>query len=185
VDAARVHADLAEQVNSALARPADVRYIWGDALADLDRVSPRARVINLETSVTSSDTLGLFGPSSGVAAALMAAAERPSVVTAVVSRGGRRDLAGAALDLVTAPTLLIVGGRDEVILQLNRQALAQLRGDKELVVIPGATHLFEEPGAVEQVARLATDWFVRHLTSSSEPRWSRSSSGTLSWLRPV
>jgi putative phosphoribosyl transferase len=107
--------------------------------------------------------LGLFGASTGAAAALIAAAERPSIVRAVVSRGGRPDLAGAALDRVTAPTLLIVGGRDEVVLQLNRQALERLRGEKQLVVVPGATHLFEEPGALNQVAQLATDWFVAHL----------------------
>jgi pimeloyl-ACP methyl ester carboxylesterase len=107
--------------------------------------------------------LGLFGASTGAAAALIAAAERPSVVRAVVSRGGRPDLADAALDRVTAPTLLIVGGRDEVVWQLNRQALVRLRGDKQLVVVPHATHLFEEPGALNQVAQLATDWFVAHL----------------------
>jgi putative phosphoribosyl transferase len=94
----------------------------------------------------------------------MVAAERPSVVGAVVSRGGRPDLAGAALDRVTAPTWLIVGGRDEVVLELNRQAFARLRGERQLVVVPYATHLFEEPGALDQVARLATEWFVRHLT---------------------
>ena len=106
---------------------------------------------------------GLFGASTGAAAALIAAAERPSIVRAVVSRGGRPDLAGAALDRVTAPTLLIVGGRDEQVLQLNRQALARLRGEKQLVVVPNATHLFEEPGALDQVAQLARDWFVAHL----------------------
>jgi pimeloyl-ACP methyl ester carboxylesterase len=107
--------------------------------------------------------LGLFGASTGAAAALIAAAERPSIVRAVVSRGGRPDLAEAALDRVTAPTLLIVGGRDDVVLQLNRQALVRLRGAKQLVVVPNATHLFEEPGALNQVAQLATDWFVAHL----------------------
>ena len=107
--------------------------------------------------------LGLFGASTGAAAALIAAAERPSIVRAVVSRGGRPDLAGAALDRVTAPTLLIVGGRDEQVLQLNRQALARLRGEKQLVVVPNATHLFEEPGALDQVAQLARDWFVANL----------------------
>jgi pimeloyl-ACP methyl ester carboxylesterase len=108
--------------------------------------------------------LGLFGASTGAAAALVAAAERPLAVRAVVSRGGRPDLAGAALDRVTAPTLLIVGGRDDVVLELNRRALARLRGEKQLVVVPNATHLFEEPGALDQVARLATDWFAQHLT---------------------
>jgi pimeloyl-ACP methyl ester carboxylesterase len=108
--------------------------------------------------------LGLFGASTGAAAALTVAADRPSVVRAVVSRGGRPDLAGAALDRVTTPTLFIVGGRDEVVLELNRQALARLRGEKQLVVVPHATHLFEEPGALNQVARLATEWFARHFT---------------------
>jgi putative phosphoribosyl transferase len=112
---------------------------------------------------TTSLPLGLFGASTGAAAALIAAAERPSIVRAVVSRGGRPDLAGAALDRVTAPTLLIVGGRDDEVLQLNRQALVRLRGKKQLVVVPHATHLFEEPGALNQVAQLATDWFVAHL----------------------
>jgi pimeloyl-ACP methyl ester carboxylesterase len=107
--------------------------------------------------------LGLFGASTGAAAALIAGAERSSIVRAVVSRGGRPDLAGAALDRVTAPTLLIVGGRDEVVLQLNRQTLERLRGEKQLVVVPGATHLFEEPGALNQVAQRATDWFMAHL----------------------
>ena len=107
--------------------------------------------------------LGLFGASTGAAAALIAAAERPSIVRGVVSRGGRPDLAGPALDRVTAPTLLIVGGRDEVVLQLNRQALMRLRGEKQLVVVPNATHLFEEPGALDHVARLARDWFLAHL----------------------
>jgi putative phosphoribosyl transferase len=106
---------------------------------------------------------GLFGASTGAAAALIAAAERPSAVRAVVSRGGRPDLAGEALDRVTAPTLLIVGGRDEAVLELNRQALARLRGEKRLMVVPGATHLFPEPGALSQVARLATEWFTRYL----------------------
>jgi pimeloyl-ACP methyl ester carboxylesterase len=105
--------------------------------------------------------IGLFGASTGAAAALVAAAERPDEILAVVSRGGRPDLAAAALTRVRAPTLLIVGGRDELVLELNQQALAQLPGEKQLVVVPGATHLFEEPGALEEVARLAADWFVR------------------------
>jgi putative phosphoribosyl transferase len=107
--------------------------------------------------------LGLFGASTGAAAALVAAAKRPTRVRAVVSRGGRPDLADAALEIVTAPTLLIVGGRDEVVLRVNRQALSRLGGPKQLQVVPGATHLFEEPGTLDQVARLATDWFGEHL----------------------
>jgi putative phosphoribosyl transferase len=108
--------------------------------------------------------IGLFGASTGAAAALIAAAERPDGVRAVVSRGGRPDLADEALDRVVAPTLLIVGGRDEVVIDLNRDALARLRGAKEMVLVPGATHLFEEPGTLERVAQLATDWFASHLT---------------------
>jgi putative phosphoribosyl transferase len=107
--------------------------------------------------------IGYFGASTGAAAALVAAAERPDSVSAVVSRGGRPDLAGAALAQVRAPTLLIVGGRDQPVLALNQQALVHLKGEKQLVIIPGATHLFEEPGALEGVAALARDWLVRHL----------------------
>jgi putative phosphoribosyl transferase len=107
--------------------------------------------------------VGLFGASTGAAAALVAATERPDEVAAIVSRGGRPDLAGPALALVRAPTLLIVGGADEFVLELNRRALELLQTEKQLVIIPGATHLFEEPGALEQVARLAADWFLRYL----------------------
>jgi putative phosphoribosyl transferase len=109
--------------------------------------------------------LGLFGASTGAAAALVAAARMPDQVAAVVSRGGRPDLAGAALASVRQPTLLIVGGRDEVVVDLNRRALEDLSGEKRLDVVPGATHLFEEPGALEEVAELATDWFAHHLTA--------------------
>jgi pimeloyl-ACP methyl ester carboxylesterase len=111
--------------------------------------------------------IGYFGASTGAAAALVAAAVRPDVVAAVVSRGGRPDLAGAALTQVRAPTLLIVGGDDGQVIQLNREALAQLRGEKQLLIVPGATHLFEEPGALDEVARLARDWFERHLVSAT------------------
>jgi dienelactone hydrolase len=107
--------------------------------------------------------IGYFGASTGAAAALMAAAVRPDAVSAVVSRGGRPDLAGAALMHVRAPTLLIVGGNDGQVIQLNRAALAELRCEKQLMIVPGATHLFEEPGALDEVARLARDWFHRHL----------------------
>lgn len=106
--------------------------------------------------------LGLFGASTGAAAALIAAAQRPQRVRAVVSRGGRPDLAEAALDNVTAPTLLIVGGHDEPVVELNQQALQRLSGERELKVVAGATHLFEEPGALQDVARLATNWFLDH-----------------------
>jgi pimeloyl-ACP methyl ester carboxylesterase len=110
--------------------------------------------------------VGLFGASTGAAAALVAAAERPADVRAVVSRGGRPDLAGAALARVRAPTLLIVGGRDTQVVELNRLALEALgAAEKQLVIVPGATHLFEEPGALDEVARLAADWFSRYLGS--------------------
>jgi len=105
--------------------------------------------------------VGLFGASTGAAAALLTAAARPDDVGAVVSRGGRPDLAGDALPRVRAPTLLIVGGRDEVVLDLNRRAYDRLTCKKQLEVVPGATHLFEEPGALDQVAALAADWFTK------------------------
>ena len=108
--------------------------------------------------------LSYFGASTGAAAALIAAAEAPTGVAAVVSRGGRPDLAGERLARVHAPTLLVVGGRDEVVLELNRLAQARLGGPSRLEVVPGATHLFEEPGALEAVAALAGDWFVEHGT---------------------
>ncbi len=107
--------------------------------------------------------LGCFGASTGAAAALIAAAERPDRVRAVVSRGGRPDLAGDALGRATAATLLIVGGRDPEVLRLNRQAQSALAGESSLEVVPGAGHLFEEPGALERVAALACDWFAQHL----------------------
>ncbi len=111
--------------------------------------------------------LGYFGASTGAAAALCAAADMNGDIRAVVSRGGRPDLAAPRLHEVTAATLLIVGGADEVVLELNEQALAALRCTKELALVPGATHLFEEPGALEQVAALAAGWFARHLLSAS------------------
>jgi putative phosphoribosyl transferase len=107
--------------------------------------------------------LGLFGASTGAAAALVAAAQRPQQVAAVVSRGGRPDLACEWLPHVQAPTLLIVGGHDTEVLALNRQALRRLNGSKRLEVVPGASHLFEEPGTLDSVAALATDWFEQHL----------------------
>lgn len=108
---------------------------------------------------------GLFGSSTGAAAALIAAAELPDQVDAVVSRGGRPDLAGSALPQVQAPTLLIVGGNDDVVIDLNKQALAQMQEgvQTKLTVVPGASHLFEEPGTLEHAARLARDWFQTHL----------------------
>lgn len=107
--------------------------------------------------------IGLFGSSTGAAAALKTAAERPEVIGSVVSRGGRPDLAGDALEKVRCPVLLIVGGSDETVIELNRQAAQAIHAEQHLSIVPGATHLFEEPGALEQVARLARDWFVEHL----------------------
>ncbi|MEP9411145.1 MAG: dienelactone hydrolase family protein [Candidatus Brocadia sp.] len=108
--------------------------------------------------------IGYFGASTGAAAALQAAAREPHEITAVVSRGGRPDLAMEYLHLVQAPTLLIVGGNDESIILLNETAYARLMCPKELVIIPGATHLFEEPGALEKVSQLASDWFMKYFT---------------------
>jgi dienelactone hydrolase len=130
---------------------------------------------------------GLFGASTGAAAALVAAAIRPETVTTVVARGGRPDLAGSALRLVHQPTLFIVGERDPAVIDLNRQAMEQLAGAARLEIVPGASHLFEEPGALEQVARLARDWFVRWIdneggsvgrsTGNPEPSVPRPSGG--------
>jgi dienelactone hydrolase len=113
--------------------------------------------------------VGLFGASTGGGAALVAAARLPDRVGAVVSRGGRPDLAGAELPNVRAPTLLIVGERDGPVIELNRRAMARMTALVRLEIVPGATHLFEEPGALEVVARLAKDWFVRHLRGPSAP----------------
>jgi putative phosphoribosyl transferase len=114
--------------------------------------------------------IACFGASTGAAAALIAAADRPDVVRAVVSRGGRPDLAGEALRRVTAPTLLLVGGDDEPVIQLNRQAMAAMTARVELVIIPGATHLFEEPGTLEQVTTATIDWCRLHLVDQTTRR---------------
>jgi dienelactone hydrolase len=108
--------------------------------------------------------IGFFGASTGGAAALVAAAKLGDQIGAVVSRGGRPDLAGDALRHVRAPVLLIVGGRDHMVIELNRRAYDELSCEKELQIVPGATHLFEEPGTLEAVGRLAADWFAKHLT---------------------
>lgn len=107
--------------------------------------------------------VGLFGASTGGGAALVASAGRPERVAAVVSRGGRPDLAGDALPKVRAPTLLVVGGHDVPVIGMNQEAMARMTAEVRLEIVPGATHLFEEPGALEEVARLARDWFLRHL----------------------
>lgn len=138
----------------------DIRLLAGRLVSATDWLTQ-----NVDTRRLS---IGYFGASTGAAAALVAAAERPEVVHAVVSRGGRPDLAGAALPRVRAPTLLIVGGDDVQVIELNRAALALLRCEKQLVIIPGASHLFEEPGALDEVARLAREWFRQHLIPDAQ-----------------
>ena len=138
----------------------------GDFRFNIDLLAQRL-VNATEWTMTNPDTknlaVGYFGASTGAAAALIAAAKLPEHVKAVVSRGGRPDLAGAYLPRVKAPSLLIVGGDDLEVLELNQDAMAQMTAEKKLVVVPGATHLFEEPGKLEQVAKLAIDWFARYL----------------------
>jgi dienelactone hydrolase len=136
---------------------------------DIDRLGHRV-VAAIDWASGESEVSALpvacFGASTGAAAALVAAAERPHTVRAVVSRGGRPDLAGDALPRVLAPTLLIVGGADDVVIELNRQAMRRLRAPASLEIVPGATHLFEEPGTLEEVSRLALSWCRRHLGRS-------------------
>jgi putative phosphoribosyl transferase len=146
----------------------EVDRLTGQHRFDIDLLGGRliATIDWLCRGPTASLRVGLFGASTGAAAALVAAAARPDEVFAVVSRGGRPDLAGAALRHVKAPTLLIVGGADFQVLELNRRAFDLLgAAEKRLEVVPGATHLFEEPGALERVATLAAAWFVRYLGS--------------------
>jgi putative phosphoribosyl transferase len=162
-----------------LLTPAEERIdaVTGELRFDIGLLADRLTALCgwiVEHDLTSGSGLGLFGASTGAAAALVAAA-RPTAVAAVVSRGGRPDLAGPVLPEVRQPTLLIVGDRDPVVLDLNRGALRELGGEARLEVVPGATHLFEEPGALEQVARLARDWFVRHLRRVSPSGRSRMS----------
>jgi putative phosphoribosyl transferase len=143
------------------ARTARLRFDMGllgqRLIAALDWLAedPRTRTLRV----------GCFGASSGAGGALVAAAERPESISAVVSRGGRPDLAGADLPRVQAPTLLLVGSRDEAVVEMNRQAFEQLRCVKELVIVPGASHLFEEPGTLEVVAELAAAWFIRYAST--------------------
>lgn len=120
----------------------------------------------LKNHIVSDLNVGYFGASTGAAAALVAAAELPQIVKAVVSRGGRPDLAGSSLGLVKCPTLLLVGGYDDVVIDLNEQALSQIKSEKKLIIIPEATHLFEESGKLEQVAQHAGNWFLRYLGDS-------------------
>jgi putative phosphoribosyl transferase len=133
----------------------DIDLLAGRVAGLVDRAGTHAGLAGLP--------VGLFGASTGAAAALVAAAARPEAVRAVVSRGGRPDLAGAALPRVRAATLLIVGGRDPDVLRLNEQARTAMTAPTELTVVPGATHLFEEAGALDEVARQAGEWFGRHL----------------------
>ena len=114
-------------------------------------------------NITGSSPVGLFGASTGGSAALVAAARLGSRISAVVSRGGRPDLAGDSLPFVISPTLLILGGLDDMVIELNRKAISKMKCEVEMKIIPGATHLFEEPGALGFVARLATEWFVKYL----------------------
>ncbi len=133
---------------------------------DIDLLAPRVTALTdwvVGYRPTAGLRVGLFGASTGAAAALVAAAGRPGPVAAVVSRGGRPDLAGEHLRSVGQPTLLIVGARDAVVIELNRQAIQKLGSEARLEIVPGASHLFEEPGALEQVARLARGWFAHHL----------------------
>lgn len=130
-----------------------------------DRLIAAAHAL-LEDEETRQMRFGLFGSSTGGGAALVAAAELGGRVGAVVSRGGRPDLAGSALHKVKCPTLLIVGGKDDVVIELNEQAMIELRCEKELRLILGATHLFEEPGTLDSVAHYASDWFTKHLAPS-------------------
>jgi dienelactone hydrolase len=133
---------------------------------DIDLLAARVTALTdwiAQSEPTAGLGIGLFGASTGAAAALIAAMNRPRTVQAVVSRGGRPDLADAHLHLVRQPTLLIVGERDPIVIELNRQAMRKLRGETRLEIIPGASHLFEEPGTLEQVARLARNWFLDHL----------------------
>jgi putative phosphoribosyl transferase len=142
---------------------------------DIARLGPRVSAA-ADWAATRTDIgalpVGCFGASTGAAAALIAAAERPATIAAVVSRGGRPDLAGEALGgRVTAPTLLIVGGHDEPVIELNRDAMRQMHGHVELEIVPGATHLFEEPGTLERVCELAAGWFARYLRGGTvKPR---------------
>lgn len=145
------------------------RHIRFDLGLLADRLIGAMRWLDTEDD-TRALPVGLFGASTGGGAALVAAARRPDRVDAILSRGGRPDLAAEELPHVRAPTLLIVGGRDTVVIELNTQAMRQMKAPVRLEIIPGATHLFEEPGALEKVARLAREWFVRYLAPDASAR---------------
>jgi putative phosphoribosyl transferase len=137
-----------------------------DNVFDIDLLGGRLLLATdwlLEEPSVDGLSIGYFGASTGAAAALVAAAEHPDRLTAVVSRGGRPDLAGSALPKVRVPTLLIVGDYDDVVIDLNRQAMARMTCPTELEIVPGATHLFEEPGCLDHVVALTIDWFARHV----------------------
>lgn len=156
-------ADIATLLVDLLTREEDESY---ETRFDIDLLTDRLLLVTRwlqNQSLTHKLAFGYFGASTGAAAALRAAAD-DATIRAVVSRGGRPDMAAGALARVQSPTLLIVGGNDSLVLKLNRQALAALKGTKRLVIVPGATHLFEERGALEEVARLATQWFKRYLS---------------------
>jgi dienelactone hydrolase len=140
----------------------DIKLLAGRLVGATDWLTQNPDTRNLR--------VGYFGASTGAGAALVAAVECPELVAAVVSRGGRPDLAGQTLPRVAAPTLLIVGENDLPVIGMNREALEQLRTEKELQIVPGATHLFEEPGTLEEVARLAAEWFVRYLNPDTSTR---------------
>jgi dienelactone hydrolase len=149
----------AEDIETARLR-FDIRLLAERVIGAIDWLSSDRTLAEL--------AVGCFGASTGAAAALIAAAERPQRVAAVVSRGGRPDLAGDALPRVRAPTLLIVGGRDNEVIELNRRAQILLGGESRLEIVSGATHLFEEAGALEQVAELAREWFLGHLATGDK-----------------
>ena len=136
----------------------DIPFLGGRLTDIADWVNDQAELHRLP--------LGLFGASTGAAAALLTAVDRPDMVRAVVSRGGRPDLASEAIEQVRSPVLLIVGGSDSAVIELNKRAMAKMRCAHQLKIVPGATHLFEEPGTLEQVAKLANDWFGRWLAPS-------------------
>ncbi|GLW09027.1 DeoR family transcriptional regulator [Microtetraspora sp. NBRC 13810] len=143
----------------------------GELRFDIDLLATRVAALTdwaMADPRTTGLGIGLFGASTGAAAALVAAARRPRYVRAVVSRGGRPDLAGDALTAVHRPTLLIVGGDDHAVIELNRRAAARLAGESRLEIVPGASHLFEEPGTLTQVAHLTAAWFTRHLPHQAE-----------------
>lgn len=146
-----------------LTREEDVTY---ETRFDIELLTQRLLAATQWLRARSESTMlkiGYFGASTGAAAALRAAAALGSEIKAVVSRGGRPDLAHSALQRVQAPTLLIVGGNDDIVIELNQQAYTQLQAEKQLIIVPGASHLFEEPGTLQEVARLACQWFTRYL----------------------